>query len=139
MTEPSIHQPETDDLITFPESAPDGALLRNSLTALEFLQHVKFVQRHWVENGRAHEIFSPGLHHNVSNTCTVRPDEWEEVAKFIWANRKFFTGISLLPHSADKLYPEPPRVQLTNRECTRGTSSLLATSYADYEGKYRNI
>ena len=49
----------------------------------------------------------------MSNTCTVRGDEWEEVANFIWANRRFFTGISLLQDAGDKVYAQAPREEVT--------------------------
>lgn len=116
MTERSVYHPDSDDVITFPEEAPENALLRRDLAAMKFLEHVKMVQRHWVQAGRAYETYSPGLHHNVSNTCTVKPDEWDDVEKFIWENRAFFTGISLLPFSGDKTYAQAPREEVATEE-----------------------
>jgi ribonucleoside-diphosphate reductase alpha chain len=116
MTEPSLYHPESDDVITFPVEAPPGALVRSDIGALQFLRLVKRVQKDWVQSGRAFATLSPGLHHNVSNTCTVNPDEWEEVERYIWENRAFFTGISLLPATGDKLYPQAPREEVVTAE-----------------------
>src|SRR5690606_16791497 len=74
MTEPSVYQPDTDDVITFPVQAPDTAILRDEVGAAQFLEYVKFVQKHWVQAGRVSDVYSPDLHHNVSNTCTVKPE-----------------------------------------------------------------
>ena len=82
----------------------------------EFLGYVKFVQKHWVQAGRASEDFSPGLDHNVSNTCTVKPDEWDEVVEFIWENREYFTGVALLPYSGDKTYVQAPREEVSTED-----------------------
>lgn len=113
MTETSVYNPDADDVLTFPVEAPKGAILRNELTALDFLEFVKLVQTHWVQAGTADESRSPGLHHNVSNTCTVSPDEWDDVSTFIWTNRAYFTGISLLAHDGDKRYAQAPREEVT--------------------------
>ena len=116
MTEASVYQPDTDDVIMFPVQAPETAILRSEIGAVQFLEYVKFVQKHWVQAGRAHDRHSPDLHHNVSNTCTVNPDEWDEVAKFIWENREYFTGVSLLPSSGDKIYAQAPREEVITDE-----------------------
>ncbi|OIR15137.1 adenosylcobalamin-dependent ribonucleoside-triphosphate reductase [mine drainage metagenome] len=116
MTESSVYNPDADDVITFPVEAPKEAILRDELSALDFLEFVKLVQQHWVQVGTADESRSPGLHHNVSNTCTVQPDEWDQVASFIWTNRDYFTGISLLAHDGDKRYPQAPREEVTTEE-----------------------
>ncbi|HET7535798.1 MAG TPA: ATP cone domain-containing protein [Candidatus Didemnitutus sp.] len=109
LTEPSVYRRETDDVITFAVEAPPHAVLRHEIGAVEFLRCVQLVQRHWVLAGEAEDSRSPGLHHNVSNTCTVNPDEWDSVADFIWRNRENFTGISLLAHDGDKRYAQAPR------------------------------
>lgn len=112
MTEPSVYSPQTDDVISFPVSAPEGAILRKDLNALQFLQLVMLVQQAWVIPGGDPESRSAGLHHNVSNTCTVRADEWTAVADFIWANRALFTGVSLLQDAGDKAYAQAPREEV---------------------------
>lgn len=114
MSEPSVYQPDTDDVITFPVQAPDTAILRDEVEAVQFLEYVKFVQKHWVQAGRAHDFYSPALHHNVSNTCTVKPEEWEDVARFVWENREYFTGVSLLQSSGDKVYAQAPREEVVS-------------------------
>jgi ribonucleoside-diphosphate reductase alpha chain len=116
MSEPSVYNPDADDVITFPVEAPAHAILREELNALDFLEFVKLVQKHWVEAGTADQSRSPGLHHNVSNTCTACADEWDRVADFIWENREYFTGISLFAHDGDKRYAQAPREAVTTEE-----------------------
>jgi ribonucleoside-diphosphate reductase alpha chain len=109
LIETSVYRPENDDVITFAVEAPAHAILRDEVGAVEFLQFVQLVQRHWVLNGEAEATRSPGLHHNVSNTCTVKPEEWDRVADFIWQHREHFTGVALLGYEGDKRYPQAPR------------------------------
>jgi len=70
----------------------------------------------------------------VSNTITVLPDEWDEVAKFIYKNRAYFCGISLLSDSADKDYPQAPFVAVyTPKEIAReyGDAALWTSGLID--------
>jgi ribonucleoside-diphosphate reductase alpha chain len=131
MTEVSVYNPDTDDVITFPVEAPKKAILRKDLTALQFLELVKLVQQSWVIPGGDPGSRSPDLHHNVSNTCTVRPEEWEEVAEFIWANRRFFTGISLLQDAGDKAYAQAPREEVST-EADVAKWNALRPNRVDY-------
>ncbi|PTX95581.1 ATP cone domain-containing protein [Opitutus sp. ER46] len=131
MTEASVYNPETDDVITFPTEAPKGAILRKDINAVQFLELVKLVQQYWVIPGGDMTSRSPDLHHNVSNTCTVRPEEWEEVANFIWANRRFFTGISLLQDAGDKAYAQAPREEVMT-EADIGKWNSLRPARVDY-------
>ena len=105
MTEPAVGRPN-DTVINFPIEASPGAITRRDLTATDFLQAVLKVQQAWVEPGRAYEDYTPRAHHNVSNTCSVRPDEWDEVEEFIWTWRGKINGISLLPDGGDRKYAQ---------------------------------
>ncbi|MBC7561414.1 MAG: recombinase, partial [Gemmatimonadaceae bacterium] len=113
MTEVYGMKADTTDVITFPIEAPDGAILKKDIGALQFLDMVKLVQENWVVPGTAHEKYNPGLRHNVSNTVTVREGEWESVADFIWDNRAYFTGVSLLAATGDKDYQQAPNEEVT--------------------------
>jgi ribonucleoside-diphosphate reductase alpha chain len=99
----------TDEVIKFPIEVPDGSKLKNQLPAVEMLDVVKNTQIHWVNSGKNKELCTQQyLSHNVSNTVTVKPDEWEDVTKFIYKNRQYYAGISLIPQSGDKDYPQAP-------------------------------
>ena len=100
---------DTDDVISFCIEVPDGSKLKNKISAIGLLEYVKTTQRNWVMGGRNESLcVQPFLQHNVSNTINVKPEEWEDVEKFIYKNRKFFCGVSLLPVSGDKDYPQAP-------------------------------
>ena len=131
MTEASAWDPDTTDVITFPVTAPADAILRKDVGAVQFLEYVRLVQQHWVVAGRRHEQYNPGLHHNVSNTVTVRDDEWDAVQQFIFENRQYFTGISLLRETGDKVYTQAPREEVTT-EMDMAKWNALAYSPVDY-------
>ena len=119
---------DTDEVIKFPIEVPDGSKLRNQLPAVEMLSVVKQTQQNWVNSGKNQRLCTQTyLSHNVSNTVTVKPDEWDDVTKYIYENRKYYAGISLIPQSGDKDYPQAPFTTVyTSREIVKeyGDASL---------------
>jgi ribonucleoside-diphosphate reductase alpha chain len=111
----------TDEVVKFPIEVPDGAKLKNQLPAVEMLSIVKDTQKNWVHSGKNRALCTQEyLSHNVSNTVTVKPDEWDDVTKYIYDNRKYFAGISLIPQSGDKDYPQAPFTTVyTSREIVK--------------------
>ena len=111
----------TDEVVKFPIEVPDGAKLKNQLPAIEMLSVVKDTQKNWVYSGKNRSLCTQDyLSHNVSNTVTVKPDEWSDVTQYIYDNRKYFAGISLIPQSGDKDYPQAPFTTVyTSREIVK--------------------
>lgn len=96
-------------VITFLCEVPKGAKLKNQLSAVEMLENVKSTQQNWILSGKRPERDThSGISHSVSNTVTVKKNEWDEVGDFIYENRHYFSGVSLLPDSGDKDYPQAP-------------------------------
>ena len=100
---------DADDVVSFCVEVPDGSKTKNKVDAIQLLEHVKDTQKNWVLSGTNKNLCTqPWLVHNVSNTINVKADEWDEVTDFIYKNRKYFCGISLLPITGDKDYPQAP-------------------------------
>lgn len=104
----------TDMVISFLCEVPKGAITKNNLRAVELLEKVKLTQQNWVESGTNKELCTHNVRHNVSNTITVKDDEWDEVRDYIYGNRKWFAGISLLSASGDLDYPQAPFATVLN-------------------------
>lgn len=100
---------ESDDVVAFCVEVADGSKTKNKVSAIQLLEYVKSTQQNWVIAGTNKELCTkPWLNHNVSNTINVKPEEWDEVEEYIYENRQFFCGISLLPITGDKDYPQAP-------------------------------
>lgn len=120
-----------DKVIYFCVEVPKGARTKNDVGAMDLLKLVLETQKNWVMAGRVQErCAEPFLCHNVSNTITVGEDEWDLVTKFIYDNRKYFAGVTLLPKSGDKDYPQAPFTAVhTPREIVQeyGDGSVMAS------------
>jgi len=112
--ERSVWNPNgTDVVLTFCVEASDAARTKREISAVELLEHVKLTKANWIDAGRRIDAcVEPWLSHNVSNTITVRDREWDSVTDFIYDNRDYFAGISLLPDGGDLDYPQAPFVEV---------------------------
>ena len=108
MFEESLYSNTGSDLIaSFPIENEDKGLFKKDLLGVKLLEKVKLVQKYWVEASTNHELcIHPKTRHNVSNTIDV--DNWEEVRDYIYENRHYFAGISLLSNMGDKDYKQAP-------------------------------
>jgi ribonucleoside-triphosphate reductase len=97
----------TDWVASFPVTTNEGSLYKDDLLGVNLLDKVKIVQKHWVEASTNYELcVHPKTRHNVSNTINVI--NWEETKDYIYENRQYFAGISLLSNSGDKDYNQAP-------------------------------
>ena len=85
--------PDVTAIVSMPQKAPDGSLLRSDETALEMLERVKHIYMNWVLGGHSNGVNT----HNISATISLKPEEWEKVGNWMWHNRDCYNGISVLP------------------------------------------
>jgi ribonucleoside-triphosphate reductase len=98
---------KTDWAVSFPIIAPEQSLFKEDLMGVKQLELVKLTQQNWVEYGtNLDACVDKTLRHNVSNTINV--DDWDAVGQYIYENRHYFAGISLLSASGDKDYAQAP-------------------------------
>lgn len=116
MVEDSVWAPNREKVIAFPVTLPEGVLLKQNLSAIDFLKLVLLTKENWIEFGTNFDHPStkenPTLRMNVSNTCTVKPDEWDSVREYLWEHRDKFGGISLLSSFGDLDYPQAPYIEV---------------------------
>ena len=92
--EPCVMKGDTTTVFSFPQKAPNKAITRNDMTAIEQLELWLMYQRHFCE-------------HKPSVTITVRDEEWLEVGAFVYKHFDEMSGVSFLPHS-DHTYQQAP-------------------------------
>lgn len=83
--EPDVMKPNATTVFTFPKKAPEGALTRDDLTAIDHLELWLVYQRYWCE-------------HKPSVTISVKEDDWPTVGAWVWENFDELSGISFLPY-----------------------------------------
>jgi ribonucleoside-diphosphate reductase alpha chain len=120
---------KTDWVISIPIEADKTSIFKDQLYGVKQLEYVKLAQQYWVEPGTRKELCTiPSTRHNISNTISV--DDWDEVEQYIWDNRQFFAGISLLSISGDRDYAQAPFTSVyTTKEIVRmyGDAALYAS------------
>jgi len=92
--EPDFMKPDSTTVFSFPVKAPEGAIIRNDLTAIDHLNIWLVYQRAWCE-------------HKPSITVSVRDDEWMAVGAWVYEHFDEVSGISFLPYS-DHTYKQAP-------------------------------
>ena len=93
LIEDDFFKPTLQGVVSLPQKAPEGAILRTE-SALELLERTKKFNVEWVKEGHRKGDNT----NNVSATISVKEEEWENVGKWMWENRKTFNGLAVLPY-----------------------------------------
>ncbi len=102
ISEPDVMKPSETTVFTFPIKAPEGAITRKDLTAIEHLKLWLVYQRHWAE-------------HKPSITVSVKEHEWMAVGAWVYEYMDELSGVAFLPHS-DHTYQQAPYQDITESE-----------------------
>ena len=71
--------------------------------AFTLLERVRKVSRKWVRNGHRDGINT----HNVSATVSIKEEEWYSVGEWMWNNRDYYNGLSVLPYDGGTYMQAP--------------------------------
>ena len=95
-------KPNLEAVVSLPIKAPDTAIFRDE-TALDLLERVKRFSKDWVRIGHRDGDNT----HNVSATISIRDGEWDEVRDWMWSNKEYFNGLSVLPFDGGSYIQAP--------------------------------
>jgi len=90
-----------------PQRAPEGAIIRTE-SMLDLLNRVSRFNNEWVRPGHR----SGKNSHNVSCTISVKDDEWDTLAEWMWDKRDEYNGIAVLPYHGGT-YQQTPFEDIT--------------------------
>jgi ribonucleoside-triphosphate reductase len=108
-------------VLSFPQKAPEGAVFRDE-PMLHLLERVKAIASTWIDEGHNRG----DNRHNVSCTISVKDDEWDQLGGWMWDNREYYNGISVLPYFGSTAYPQMPFEDCTKEQYEAMLPALAA-------------
>lgn len=111
-------------VVAFPIAAPEGAITRHDLTALEQCENWLTNKKHWTE-------------HNPSVTVSYREEEKEELLQWILDHKHYIGGMSFLPND-DAQYAQMPNEEITKEEYEKLAAKFPKIDFSqlhNYESK----
>jgi len=111
LLEDDFFKPTIQAIISIPQKAPEGAIIRSEETALILLERVRKFNTEWVRKGHRKGANT----NNVSATVSIRNEEWEAVGEWMWKYKDTFNGLSVLPFS-DHTYTQAPFETITEEQ-----------------------
>jgi ribonucleoside-diphosphate reductase alpha chain len=93
LVEDDFFKPTIQAVISVPQSAPEGSIIRTE-DVMDMLERVKKFNIEWVKKGHRKGANT----NNVSATVSIKEDEWEKVGRWMWENKETFNGLSVLPY-----------------------------------------
>tara|TARA_R110002126_G_scaffold15234_12_gene62756 strand:+ start:322 stop:2181 length:1860 start_codon:yes stop_codon:yes gene_type:complete len=118
LLEDCVLRPHDTAILAIPQKAPEGAILRTE-SPFDLLERVKQVTKEWIKPGHRKGNNS----HNVSATVSIKDEEWGTVGEWMWENRKFYNGLSVLNYSGHS-YKQAPFEDCTEEEYERLLQTL---------------
>ena len=110
LVEDEYFRPHDTAVIGVPQKAPDHAILRTE-SPLQLLERVKWFSQNWIKPGHRNGMNS----HNISATVSIRPHEWDAVGTWMWENREFYNGLSVLNYDGGT-YTQSPFEDITQEK-----------------------
>jgi ribonucleoside-diphosphate reductase alpha chain len=110
IVEDEFFRPHDTAVISIPQKAPEGAIMRTE-SPFQLLERVKKVTQEWIKPGHR----SGSNTHNVSATISLKPEEWELAGEWMWENRKYYNGLSVLPYNGGS-YTQAPFEDCTKEQ-----------------------
>lgn len=130
-------RPHDTVCVRIPIKAPEGSILRTE-TAIDTLERVKKFSQEWIKPGHINGVNS----HNVSATISIDKsrmynaqefmkgntpvefmDEWEVVGEWMWDNKEYYNGLSVLPYFGSS-FIQAPFEDITKEEYERRIETL---------------
>jgi ribonucleoside-diphosphate reductase alpha chain len=113
LVEDEFFRPHDTAVISVPQKSPEGAILRTE-SPFQLLDRVKKITQEWVRPGHR----SGSNTHNVSATISLKNEDWELAGEWMWENRDFYNGLSVLPYDGGS-YIQAPFEDCTKEEYDR--------------------
>ncbi len=118
LIEDEYFRPHDTAVISVPQAAPEGSIVRTE-SAFDLLERVKKVSTDWVSSGHRNGSNT----HNVSATISLKANEWEEAGAWMWKNREYYNGLSVLPYNGGT-YTQAPFEDITKTKFNEMVKSL---------------
>ena len=102
LIEDDYFRPHDTAVISIPQKAPAGAILRTE-SPFQLLDRIKKIATEWVRTGHRRGSNT----HNVSATVSLKENEWEAAGEWMWDNRDYYNGLSVLPYDGGTYVQAP--------------------------------
>jgi ribonucleoside-diphosphate reductase alpha chain len=102
LVEDEYFRPHDTAVIGIPQKAPETAIFRTE-SPIQLLERVKKVHGEWIKPGHR----TGNNSHNVSATISIREHEWKAVGEWMWDNKEYYNGLSVLPYDGGTYIQAP--------------------------------